>query len=105
MVRQRLVGIWFWFLGVKGKNYQKNQNRKNNLKTKKAGGKPKENQVNRLGKVKSLPRRVATGVANPTERTSAPSPMPPLPSRQSRHMPKWSSGRGGEGAGVCVIFW
>ena len=43
--------------GVRGKNYQKNQNRKNNLKTKKGGGKPKENQVNRSGKVSKPPKK------------------------------------------------
>ena len=43
--------------GVRGKNYQKNQNRKNNQKAKKAGGKPKENQVNRSGKVTKPPKK------------------------------------------------
>ena len=41
----------------KGKNYQKNQNRKNALKARKGGGKPKENQVNRSGKVGKVPKK------------------------------------------------
>ena len=44
---------------ARGKNYQKNQNRKNNLKAKKqgGGGKPMENQVHRSGKVQKPPKK------------------------------------------------
>ena len=41
----------------KGKNYQKNQNRKAALEAKKSGGKSRENQVNRSGKVGKVPKK------------------------------------------------
>ena len=45
---------------VRGKNFLKNQNRKANLKAKKqggGGGKPRENQVHRSGKVQKPPKK------------------------------------------------